>query len=160
MKKFAIFYATFFNVGKFPFAPGTLASGVTMVIVFLFNYFFQPDPVIMITAIVIIFLSGIIPSRITEEQLGHKDPHEIVIDEVAGQMVSLLFLPAVLSLKSMAAYIAGFFIFRFFDILKPPPVKQADQIKGGFGIMIDDILAGLYSLGTIHLLIYIYKLIF
>lgn len=157
MKKFAIFFATFFNVGKFPGAPGTLASGVTMVVVFIFNYFFQPDPLIMISAIIIIFLAGIKPSGITEEHYGHKDPHEIVIDEVAGQMVSLLFLPAVLSTKSIAAYIAGFFIFRFFDILKPFPVRQADRIKGGFGIMIDDILAGLYSLGTIHLLIYIYR---
>ncbi len=160
MKKFAIFYATFFNVGKFSFAPGTLASLVTTGIVFLFNYFFHPDPLVMIAAIIIIFLTGILPSRITEEHYGHKDPHAIVIDEVAGQMVSLLFLPAVLSVKSMAAYIAGFFIFRFFDILKPPPVKQADRIKGGFGIMVDDILAGLYSLGTIHLLIYIYRYLF
>ncbi len=160
MKKFAILYATFFNVGKFPFAPGTLASLVTMGVVYLFNYFFHPDPLIMIAAIIIIFLTGILPAGITEEHYGHKDPHAIVIDEVAGQMVSLLFLPAVLSLKSMAAYIAGFFIFRFFDILKPPPVKQADRIKGGFGIMVDDILAGLYSLGTIHLLIYIYRSLF
>ncbi len=160
MKKISIFYATFFNVGKFPFAPGTLASLVTTGIVFLFNYFFHPDPLIMIIAIIIIFLSGIIPSRITEEHYGHKDPHAIVIDEVAGQMVSLLFLPALFSMKSMAAYIAGFFIFRFFDILKPPPVKQADRIKGGFGIMIDDILAGLYSLLTIHLLIFIYRSLF
>ena len=160
MKKLAIFIATFFNVGKFPIAPGTLASFITTFVMFLFNYFFSPDPLIIITAIVIIFFAGIIPARITEEYYGHKDPHEIVIDEIPGQMISLLFLPAVLSIKSIAAYIAGFFIFRFFDILKPFPVKQADMIKGGFGIMIDDILAGLYSLGTIHLLIYIYKSVF
>ncbi len=157
MKKFAILFATFFNVGKFPFAPGTIASGVTTGVVFLFNYFFKPDPLVMMTAIILIFIAGIIPSRIAEEHFGHKDPHEIVIDEVAGQMVSLLFLPALFSIKSISAYIAAFFIFRLFDIWKPFPVRQADMIKGGFGIMIDDILAGLYSLGTIHLLIYIYR---
>ncbi len=159
MKKFAVLIATFFNVGKFPIAPGTLASLITTIVVFLFNYLFSPDPIVMISAIVIIFFAGIVPARIAEEHYGQKDPHAIVIDEVPGQMISLLFLPAVLSTKSIAAYIAGFFIFRFFDILKPPPVKQADRIKGGFGIMFDDILAGLYSLGTIHLLIYIYRLL-
>ena len=157
MKNFAILIATFFNVGKFPVAPGTVASFITTIVVFLFNYFYSPDPLIMILAIVIIFFIGIVPSRIAEKHFGHKDPHEIVIDEVPGQMISLLFLPAVLSIKSIAAYLAGFFIFRFFDIFKPTPVKQADRIKGGFGIMIDDILAGLYSLMTIHLLIYIYR---
>ncbi len=157
MKKLAILIATFFNVGKFPIAPGTLASLITTIVVFIFNYFYSPDPIIMISAIVIIFFAGIIPARVAEEYYGQKDPHTIVIDEVPGQMISLLFLPAVLSTKSIAAYITGFFIFRFFDILKPPPVKQADRIKGGFGIMFDDILAGLYALGTIHLLIYIYR---
>ena len=160
MKKLAILLATFFNVGNFPIAPGTLASLITTIVVFVFNYFFSPDPIVMISAIVLIFFTGIIPARIAEEHYGKKDPHEIVIDEVPGQMISLLFLPAVLSTKSIAAYIAGFFIFRFFDILKPTPVKQADRIEGGFGIMFDDVLAGLYSLGTIHLLIYIYRSVF
>jgi len=160
MKKIAVLIATFFNVGRFPFAPGTLASLITTIIVFVFNYFFSPDPLVMITAVLIIFIGGIIPSGIAETHFGRKDPHAIVIDEVAGQMISLLFLPALLSVKSIAAYIAGFFIFRFFDILKPFPVKQADRIEGGFGIMFDDVLAGIYSLGTIHLLIYIYRSLF
>ena len=157
MKKISVLIATFFNVGKFPVAPGTLASLITTIVVFIFNYFFRPDPLIMIAAILIIFLGGIIPSRIAEDHFGRKDPHAIVIDEVAGQMIALLFLPALLNSKSLAAYTAGFFVFRFFDILKPFPVNLADRIRGGFGIMFDDVLAGLYSLGTVHLLIYCYR---
>jgi len=160
MKKIAVLIATFFNVGRFPIAPGTLTSLIITIVVFLFNFFVNPDPLVMIIAIVIIFLGGIIPSAIAEEYFGQKDPHAIVIDEVAGQMISLLFLPAVLSFNSITAYAAGFFVFRFFDIFKPFPVRQADRIKGGFGIMFDDVLAGLYSLGTIHLLIYIYRTLF
>jgi len=153
MKKTMILIATFFNIGRFPIAPGTLASLVTTIVIFAFNYLFVPDPIIMILATIIIFIGGIIPARITEEYYKKKDPHMIVIDEVAGQMTALLFIPAVLSVKGISVYIAGFFIFRFFDILKPPPVKQADMINGGFGIMFDDILAGLYTLATLHLII-------
>ncbi len=157
MKSLLIFIATFFNVGKFPFAPGTLASGITMGIFFLSNYFFSPDIYSQTFAILIIFLLGIPAAGTAEVHFGTKDPQAVVIDEVAGQMVSLLFILAEFSIYSVSLYIAGFFIFRFFDIFKPFPINIADRIKGGFGIMIDDILAGLYSLATIHILIYIYN---
>ncbi len=153
MKKIMILIATFFNIGKFPIAPGTLASFVTTIIVFLFNYTFNPNPIVMVFATLIVFFGGIIPAKITEDYYNEKDPHLIVIDEVSGQMTALLFIPAILSIKGISVYILGFFIFRFFDIIKPPPVKQADMIKGGFGIMFDDILAGLYTLGLLHLIL-------
>jgi len=159
MKKTAILIATFFNVGKFPLAPGTLASLITTAVVFLFCRFANPSPEVLIAAAGLIFFIGIKPAAITEEHLGTKDPQPVVIDEVAGQIIALLFLPALFTVESIGLYIAGFFIFRFFDILKPFPVRQADRMGGGFGIMLDDVLAGLYSLGTLQLLIYLYGLI-
>lgn len=157
MKKTAILIATFFNVGKFPFAPGTLASAITTGVVYLFCLFMNPGWPVLAAAAAIIFLLGIKPAAIAEKHFGHKDPHEIVIDEVSGQIISLMFLPALFTVESIGLYIAGFFIFRFFDIFKPFPVRQADQMGGGFGIMLDDVLAGLYSLGTLQLLIWLYK---
>ncbi len=140
--------ATFFNIGRFPIAPGTLASLVTTAVFYAANTYLHPSLVVQIVAIVIIFIVGIPAASVGEEHFGKKDPRPVVIDEVAGQMVSLLLVP-----YSIGHYIAGFLLFRFFDILKPFPVNIADKkIKGGFGIMADDILAGLYALAVIHLI--------
>ena len=143
--------ATFFNVGKFPLAPGTLASLITTIVFYLVNVYLKPSIYGQIAAVVLLFIIGIPAAAASEKHFQKKDPGQCVIDEVPGQMISLLFIP-----YSVGLYAAGFFLFRFFDIIKPFPVKQADRIKGGFGIMFDDILAGLYSLGLLHLLIYIF----
>ncbi|MEN8153264.1 MAG: phosphatidylglycerophosphatase A [Acidobacteriota bacterium] len=156
MKKTLVLISTFFNIGNFPIAPGTLASAVTTGIFFLANYLFNPLLSSQILAIIIIFLIGIPAARAGESHFGKKDPHSIVIDEVAGQMITLLFLTAEFTTYSISFYIAGFFIFRFFDILKPFPVNIADRLKGGFGIMFDDVVAGLYSLGTVQLIRYLF----
>lgn len=158
MKKSLVLIATFFNIGNFPIAPGTLASAVTVGIFFLVNYFFNPVLYSQVFAIFIIFIIGIPAARAAESHFGKKDPNSVVIDEVAGQMITLLFLSAEFTTYSISFYIAGFFIFRFFDILKPFPVNIADRLKGGFGIMIDDVIAGLYSLGTVQLIKYIINL--
>lgn len=143
--------ATFFNVGKFPLAPGTLASLITTIVFYLVNVYLKPSIYGQIAAVVLLFIIGIPAAAASEKHFQKKDPGQCVIDEVPGQMIALLFIP-----YSIGLYAAGFFLFRFFDIIKPFPVKQADRIKGGFGIMFDDILAGLYSLGLLHLLIYIF----
>ncbi len=150
MKKFGLLLATFFNIGRFPIAPGTLASLVTTAVFYAANTILQPSLITQIAAIVIIFIVGIPAASVGEEHFGKKDPRPVVIDEVAGQMVTLLMVP-----YSIGAYVVGFFLFRFFDILKPFPVNIADQkIKGGLGIMVDDIAAGLYGLGVIHLILH------
>jgi phosphatidylglycerophosphatase A len=146
--KIRLLLATFFNVGRFPLAPGTLASLVTAAIFYAANYLFHLSIYTQIAAIVLLFLFGIPVAGKAEKDFGRQDPHQIVIDEVAGQMLSLLWLPL-----SIPLYGAGFLLFRFFDILKPFPVGAADRIHGGFGIMLDDIVAGLYALGVLHLLI-------
>lgn len=150
MKKFQLLLATFFNTGRFPIAPGTLASLITAAVFYGVNTYFQPSLAAQIAAIVIIFLVGIPAASVGEEHFGKKDPRPVVIDEVAGQMVALLLVP-----YTVGHYIAGFFLFRFFDILKPFPVNILDKkVKGGLGIMVDDIAAGLYGLGVIHLIMH------
>jgi phosphatidylglycerophosphatase A len=80
---------------------------------------------------------------------GMKDPQFVVIDEVAGQLVALIAVP--LAWKS---FLAGFILFRVFDIVKPPPVRQLEALPEGTGIVLDDIAAGLYALGIMHLLLH------
>ncbi len=158
MKKIKVFIATFFNTGKFPIAPGTLASLITAIVLFWINYKIDPNIFSRVLSIILVFLIGIPCANEAEKFFGKKDPGSIVIDEVAGQMLTLLFIKASLSSGSVFIYLLGFFLFRFFDILKPFPVNLADRIEGGFGIMFDDIVAAIYSLASLHLIIYLFKL--
>jgi phosphatidylglycerophosphatase A len=80
---------------------------------------------------------------------GTKDPQFVVIDEVAGQWVALLFAPV--TWKTLAV---GFILFRGFDIVKPPPVRQLERLPGGTGIVMDDVMAGVYALGVVQLLLH------
>jgi phosphatidylglycerophosphatase A len=146
-----LFFATFFYIGHLPIAPGTWASLVTTVLVYFIKPYWQAPVYIQIAAIVFIFLLGIPAASVAEKHFDKKDPRPCVIDEVAGQMVSLLLVPHAISF-----YIAGFLLFRLFDILKPFPVRNAEKIPGGFGIMLDDIAAGLYALGVLHLYLYLF----
>ena len=120
MKKALLLIATFFNTGKFPFAPGTLTSLVTVFILYFYNLYFEPLFYIQIIAIIIVFILGVPAATYAEKFYKKKDPQPCVIDEVAGQMVSLLLVP-----HSMVLYGAGFFLFRIFDIIKP---KSSDFI--------------------------------
>jgi phosphatidylglycerophosphatase A len=80
---------------------------------------------------------------------GVKDPQFVVIDEVAGQLVTLIAVPF-----AWKTFLAGFILFRGFDILKPPPVRQLEKLPEGAGIVLDDIAAGLYACGVLHLLMH------
>ena len=150
MKHVWLLMATFFNIGRIPFAPGTCASLVTMLLVYFVRPYWEAHLYIQLIVILVIFLLGIPAAYYTEKHFKKKDPGQCVIDEVAGQMVSLLLIPHTIWL-----YIAGFFLFRFFDILKPFPIRHTEKVPYGVGIMIDDIVAGLFTLGLLHLAIYI-----
>ena len=147
--------ATFFYVGYLPIAPGTWASMVTAVLVYFIRPYWQAPFYIQLIVIFAIFLVGIPAASHAEKHYDKKDPRPCVIDEVAGQMVSLLLIP-----HKIGLYIAAFFLFRLFDIVKPPPVRQLEKAPHGVGIMIDDIAAGLYALGVLHLGIYIFERFF
>ena len=139
MNRFAKIIATFFGAGLSPKAPGTVGSVAALPFAWIL-FEWGGAPALML-ATMLIFLIGVWSGGIYANEIGQTDPSAVVIDEVAGQWLTLLVVPTDLIL-----YALGFVLFRFFDILKPWPVSWADRnIKGGFGIMFDDILAGVYA---------------
>ncbi len=128
--------ATFFGIGYFPVAPGTAATAAGVGVAFIlaaspFWYGF-----VLVLAIVL----GIISAQHIEKQSKQKDPGIVVIDEVAGIMLSLAFLPL-----TPAVMVSGFFLFRAFDMFKIYPINKLESLPGGWGIMLDDLMAGLYT---------------
>jgi phosphatidylglycerophosphatase A len=97
----------------------------------------------------LVTLIGIPAATQVARGVGVKDPQVVVIDEVAGQLVALIAVP--LAWKS---FLAAFILFRVFDIVKPPPVRQLEAIPEGAGIVLDDVAAGLYALAAVHLLLH------
>jgi len=152
MKHVWILIATFFNVGRIPFAPGTAASLVTTALVYFIAPYWQALLVVKLAVILALFLLGIPAASESEIHFKKKDPRQCVIDEVPGQMLSLLLIP-----HDPWYYFAGFVLFRVFDILKPYPIKKLEKAPHGTGIMIDDIAAGLMGLGALHLGIHLLK---
>jgi len=137
--------ATGFGIGYLPIAPGTWASLASLPLAWLIalNY----GQMGLAIAALIALLGGIWASNTTEKLTGEKDPSSIVIDEVAGQWITLIAVAPDLML-----YGAGFVLFRIFDIFKPWPVSWAEGLPGGFGVMMDDVLAGIYAGIGVYLL--------
>jgi phosphatidylglycerophosphatase A len=104
---------------------------------------------VAITLAGLVTLVGIPAGTLVARGSGMKDPQFVVIDEVAGQLVALIAVPL-----AWKTFLAGFILFRAFDIVKPPPVRQLEAIPEGAGIVLDDVAAGLYALGTMHLLLH------
>jgi len=143
---------TFFGIGHLRPGPGTWASAVTMLLWYagarqLPQSFLVPAA---LAITVVVTLIGIPAATIVERECGRHDPGFVVIDEVAGQMLSLVAAP--LRWKTL---IAGFILFRVFDVLKPPPVHHLERLPGGTGIMLDDIGAGLYALIVVQVLLHL-----
>jgi phosphatidylglycerophosphatase A len=140
--RLATLIATFFSIGRLRPGPGTWASAATTL---LWAAFARSLPVTMRAPIAIILallvvLIGIPSATRVARASAIKDPRFVVIDEVAGQLVALISVP--LAWKS---FLAGFILFRAFDILKPPPVRQLEALPEGTGIVLDDVVAGLYA---------------
>jgi len=147
----ATLVATFFGVGRLRPGPGTWGSAGTVLLWAAMAWAISPSlrtPVAVILAVLVTLL-GIPAATRVARGAGRKDPQFVVIDEVAGQLVALIAVP--LAWKS---FLAGFILFRAFDILKPPPVRQLEALPEGSGIVLDDIAAGLYALGVVHLLLH------
>jgi len=138
MKIFAKITATFFGVGYFPVAPGTMTSAI---IVLLYKFFLHrlSWPIYLLLFFVL-FALGILVSDIYSRMLKKEDPRTVVIDEAAGQMIALFLLSPQWSLCA-----ASFLLFRIFDIVKPEPIKRVETFPGGFGIMLDDIVAAIFA---------------
>ncbi|MGO9612144.1 MAG: phosphatidylglycerophosphatase A [Dissulfurispiraceae bacterium] len=129
--------ATLFFIGYIPFAPGTLGSLFGALAVWVFKLDSRQLVIIIFTG----FTVGVLASHSAEKSYGEKDCSFIVIDEFIGYFVSVVFLPL-----TLGYIVSAFFLFRFFDILKPPPIRQIEKaVSGGMGIMLDDVLAGMVS---------------
>jgi len=148
LKKISLMIATFFGAGLSPVAPGTIGSFASLPLAFLVTYFFGFDGIVY--AVAFIFCIGVIAIYFATKDEEQKDPGKIVIDETAGQLTSFILVTPYLyhnaTLDACIVYLLGFGLFRFFDIIKIGPVKWADtNFKNAFGVMLDDIFAGLFA---------------
>lgn len=144
--------ATFFGIGYMRPGPGTWASAATMLL-WAGIAFLTPQPArvpLLIALAVIVTLIGIPAATLAARAAARKDPGFVVIDEVAGQLISLIAVPL-----KWQTFLAGFILFRVFDILKPPPVRQLERLPEGTGIVVDDVAAGLYALAVMQLLLHL-----
>ena len=132
----AKFFASFFYAGFLPLAPGTFASFLGLC---LYELFYRDMATYTLVFIVICIL-GFLTSGIAERAAGKKDPSFVVIDEVAGAMIAFFMLPL-----TPSVLITAFFIFRAFDMFKIYPANRFEAFKGGAGIMMDDVMAGVYT---------------
>lgn len=141
--RFSWLMATFFGIGYIQPGPGTWASAVTVLLWWGVSHWLQPGWLVPVAigASVAITLLGIPPSTVVARESGRKDPGFVVIDEVAGQLIALIGAP--LDWKYL---LAGFILFRSFDIVKPFPLRRLERLPEGTGIMVDDVGAGLYAL--------------
>ncbi len=136
MKSLSGILATFFGIGFVPLAPGTAASVVTALLYGLVLHdLVRPLYVILV---VLLFFAGTAAAGRYAAELGRPDPGRIVVDEVCGQLIALAFLPGGWLPVGIA-----FALFRFFDIIKPWPIRKLEGLPGGWGIMADDAAAGL-----------------
>ncbi len=137
--------ATGFGAGFSPVVPGTAGTLVAIPIYYFLSEI--PFPLSGLTLIAFFFLSCWAAGQ-AEEHWGKKDDRRIVIDEIMGFLVTMLWIP-----KAGFAIAAGFVLFRFFDIAKPFPIRRLERVKAGFGVVLDDVLAGIYSNIILHLIL-------
>ncbi len=135
MERINYFFATGFMVGRIKYMPGTFGSLVGLGLLALFPIL-RSWPAIIITVIV-----GTLICQQEENRTGIKDNQEIVIDEIAGVFITFAFMNP----YNFVHYLTGFLLFRVFDIFKPGPIDYVQDFKGGTGVMLDDIVAGLIS---------------
>ena len=149
--RWATLVATFFGVGRLHPGPGTWGSAATVLLWSAVAYGLPPalrTPFAIILAVLVVLI-GIPAATLVARGSGVKDPQFVVIDEVAGQLVALIGVPL-----GWKTFLAGFILFRGFDILKPPPVRQLEALPEGTGIVVDDVAAGLYAFAVMHLLLH------
>ena len=143
-------------IGKIKYAPGTIASLITCLLFLLLINIFNIITIFLIT--LIIFFYSFVAINNSFDEFRSEDPQEIVIDEVVGQMLTLLAIPIYETLYPLPIIyycIGSFFLFRLFDIWKPYPISYVDNnITGSLGIMLDDIMAGIYSIFTLSLIFF------
>ena len=145
MDKLIVALATGLYSGKIPFAPGTWGSAFALIPWYFCRGLSLANYLIVLT---VLFVVGFLTAGSAEKILDRPDPGSIVIDEVMGMFVTLTLAP-----NHPVAWLLGFILFRIFDVLKPFPVSWLDtHLHGGIGIMMDDVMAGIYALACLQLL--------
>ena len=159
MKKINILISTFFGYGYLTKIPGTVTSLVTTIFIYIaYEYLGYADFKFSVIFFLLLFFYSFYAVKDSESEFKNKDPRQIVIDEVLGQAMPLIFLLYLnqknqLGLQIEIYYFLSFLSFRFFDIIKPFPVSYFDKnFKNYFGIIMDDIMAGFYSMLVIYLI--------
>ena len=147
-EKLALCLSSWFGAGFIPGAPGTYGTLAALPLILLLNHLGNPFRILC----TILFIPlAIWSSGLGGKRLEREDPPEVVIDEVAGFLLTLLFLPVTWLTLSV-----GFFLFRFFDIIKPFPIGRLEQkVRGGTGIVLDDLLAGIFANMCLRPLLYL-----
>ena len=141
-----------FGAGLSPFAPGTMGTLIAIPIFLLLSTF---SSIIYLLILAILFVAGCWAAGLTAKALNTHDHPGIVIDEIVGYLITMLFVPA-----SWYWMLLGFLLFRLFDIWKPWPIAIIDRrVPGGLGIMLDDVLAAFYGLLSMHLVIWSVKIL-
>ena len=138
MTQFALLVATCGHVGYAPVAPGTFGSAVGLALFWAVRS--GGSPALATAIIAALLVAGTWSASVAERQLGAPDPGPVVIDEVAGMLITLAFVPV-----NAAGGVLGFFLFRLLDIVKPWPARRFERLPGGFGVMADDVMAAVYG---------------
>jgi phosphatidylglycerophosphatase A len=136
--RLAVFIATVGYCGYFPIAPGTVGSAAGLVVYLL--VWWSQSHVVEVGLIVCLFAAGVWAGTTAERYFGGIDPGPIVLDEVVGMLITLAFIPV-----GVSGAIAGFFLFRVFDVIKPFPAARLEKLHGGVGVMADDAMAAIYA---------------
>ena len=162
IKKINLIFVTFLGTGYIKIAPGTFASLFTSIFFFyLFRFYISIGYFpILCFSVILVFTYSLYAIKTIENEFKQKDAKQIVIDEVIGQSIPILFIEYITYLQTQSfgadlyLYVVSFILFRFFDILKFFPIKYFDKnYKNSFGILFDDVLAGIYTLIVLLLLI-------
>jgi phosphatidylglycerophosphatase A len=143
MKRLALFIATGGYVGYVPIAPGTFGSALGLVLLWAMRT--VGDVGLEIVVLVLVLVLGVWSGSVAERYAGRVDPGIVVIDEVAGMLITMLLIPV-----TALSALAGFLVFRALDILKPWPARRLERLPGGFGIMADDVMAAVYGNLVMH----------
>jgi phosphatidylglycerophosphatase A len=147
--RLAVFIATVGYCGYFPIAPGTVGSAAGLL--FYALVWWSGSPVVEIGMIIALFAAGVWAGTTAERYFGGVDPGPIVVDEVVGMLITLAFIPGL----EWSGLLAGFVIFRIFDVIKPYPAGRFEQLHGGLGVMADDAMAAVYANLTLRLALWL-----
>jgi phosphatidylglycerophosphatase A len=140
--------ATWFGCGLSPGGPGTVGSLAAIVIAVALHSVYGFSPLVFLVMAAVLFFPGVWAAGVIEKREGMEDPGKVVVDEVIGQWITL----AGASTLNWKTWLLAFALFRILDIWKPPPARQCEQLPGGWGIVADDVMSGVYGALAIFVL--------